>query len=227
MSGGGVDPTGLGNMLDDIAKHHGSWAIWPKNADEMAEFRADPVGFMAARNRLLRPEIVFLGLNPARELPLYPLNFHEYNKSGDLTRNDKKLKIVIQDRPSCANLRGGYMTDAFPKVAVNSAKVETSQQKREGAICLFRQQLKELGQSKYFVIGFGRGVWKKFLRRMLWVGPEEVRIVGPGIAYVTGRLEEFKMEVFATPLHYSYCSKDRLERQLAELDARIAHDTGY
>lgn len=126
-----------------------SWALWSEDFPEdgcIEENTEDLVEFIESNAHRLRPEIVFVSLNPSSELPTDYSNFH----STSWKHYDERIKEFVQEN-DLETLLGGYMTDIVPDVAdPNSGNVTP------GTVDIERldQQLSMLGESRYHIICF-------------------------------------------------------------------------
>jgi hypothetical protein len=104
------------NKLRDLSVNPtSSWALWNENGDSDFEF-------FNKKLHLLKPDVVFLGLNRSnviKSLEIKPfINFHAPNHTGD-----NRLKRFIQEG-LLENLIGAYMTDLSIEIETDSTKVK-------------------------------------------------------------------------------------------------------
>jgi len=137
------------NVYQSLTKSRvNAWAIWDEKFSEKEKPRRQRFEEVA---EYLNPNVIFLGLNPSKDLFENNLiNFH----SG--SSNDKKLKKAVQgdnkDDAVCPNLLGGFMTDIVVDESVADSTyivVKDRDTKR------LEEKLNILGQKEYHLICFG------------------------------------------------------------------------
>lgn len=104
------------NKLRDLSVNPtSSWALWNENGDSNFEF-------FNKKLHLLKPDVVFLGLNRSnviKSLEIKPfINFHAPKHRGD-----NRLRRFIQEG-LLENLIGSYMTDLSIEIETDSTKVK-------------------------------------------------------------------------------------------------------
>lgn len=132
-----------------------SWALWSDSFPDNGCVEEDPAAvgdFLAApeQRERMNPSVVFVGLNPAGDIPAPLYDFHGIGRSGIGGRNDRRLKRFIQDA-ELPSLSGGYMTDLTTIAEPDSSNVSMEDIEAE----VFEEQLRVLDQDEYTIIAFG------------------------------------------------------------------------
>jgi len=138
---------------------YGSWALW--NEDGSIAPLIDTNNF----EFLLKPDIIFVGLNASRKMPEKDwINFHsESCKSTWKREHARKLAEVLQEK-EYEVFKGAYMTDivknhydADSDIVINKIKQNTNLLSKN--ISLFEHELKLLseisGTDKFHIICIG------------------------------------------------------------------------
>jgi hypothetical protein len=146
-------------QFDLIADKHGgyaSWAVWappartPKsNVDDLSVF---DVATNPETLRLLREDVVMVGLNISRSFTERFRNFHDPNPSA----NDFKIRYAFAN----TEFYGAYMTDIVKNVEeVSSAKflkhLSSHPSLLKMNIDLLRDELRDLGSPRPTILTFG------------------------------------------------------------------------
>lgn len=156
--------------LDQLRKGFAtsSWALWsdryPKRGC-IEEDSTELIDYIEERTESLRPEVVFLGLNPSTEAlseaPETYSNFH----SPSLAHRDSDLRIIVEE----TGLEGSYMTDISEKATPDSSEIDATSIDTEQLM----EQLEWLDQEHYHLICFGRTTYN-LLRRAYSANDEEL-----------------------------------------------------
>lgn len=143
-----------------------SWALWSDRYPKRGCIEEDPgelIDYIEGRTESLRPEVVFLGLNPSTkaqsEAPGTYSNFH----SPSLAHRDCDLRIIAEE----TGLEGSYMTDLSEKATPDSSEIDASSIDTGELM----DQLERLGQDHYHLICFGRSTYN--LLRKACCGSDE------------------------------------------------------
>lgn len=177
-----------------------AWAVWDNGSMKMPDFSSPEVA------DLLKPQIIFLGLNPSKSLEK-DRNFHS-NSVGD-----KRLKEAIQGenikKPKLKNLIGGFMTDLTDRVESDSSKVDL----KEHSFTHFENVLKMLGENHYHVICFGGKTYETTKNWLLNQKSEDYDVLTCQVEEKTYKVTLYKV------MHYSYrYGKNKVSDQLAEVN---------
>lgn len=127
-----------------------SWAIWSEDFPRRGCIEEDSerfVGYVQSQRHRLRPDLVFLGLNPSTDAPSDFANFH----SPSLRHADRDLRIVVEE----SGLEGGFMTDCSDTVEPRGERLDLESE----FLQTFFAQLKTLPGAEYTVVCFGRRVF--------------------------------------------------------------------
>lgn len=188
-----------------------SWAIWPDNFNKTSgshkRFEWSEV------NQYLKPDVIFLGLNPSKDLVEYDLvNFH-----NPKSPNDRKLKESIQgagwEKPECERLFGAFMTDIVQNESIaDSSQVEVKPE----VFKAFEEQLEVLGQQTYHFVCFGNKTYEAVQR---WLLQEDVHKSG----LISGHTAEMKWDIHIYKVvHFAASIKKKIfQDQLNELNALL------
>lgn len=132
-----------------------SWAIWsdrfPKRGC-VEEYPDNLVEFIEDKVDELRPEVVFLGLNPSTDTQEEQegryTNFH----SPSLEHRDGDLRITVEE----SRFTGAYMTDLSAEPTPDSGEIGSD----DIDILPLNDQFELLGEDHFRVICFGRKVFE-------------------------------------------------------------------
>ncbi len=180
-------------------------AIWEENSMKMPDVYSQIV------DKLFKPHIIFLGLNPSKSLNKIR-NFHS-NSAGD-----KRLKSVIhgsagdedvKGRGQLENLIGGFMTDLMDKVESDSSKVDL----KDHSFNQIEYVLQELNQEHYHLICFGGKTYEAAKNWLLNQKSEKQDVLHCQIEEKPYDITLFKV------MHYSYRFGDNIvEEQLIHIN---------
>ncbi|MCL2100523.1 MAG: hypothetical protein FWH22_02280 [Fibromonadales bacterium] len=98
----------LYNAIKEKYGKHASWAVWG------SDFKVPSYKEIAGK---LKPNIVFVGLNPPSGIVIPFSNYHWTYKNGN-PGNDEKLKYAFED----TKFEGAYMTDIIKLDAIQDEK---------------------------------------------------------------------------------------------------------
>lgn len=188
-----------------------SWAIWSEDFPRRGCIEEDSerfVGYVQSQRHRLRPDLVFLGLNPSTDAPSDFANFH----SPSLRHADRDLRIVVEE----SGLEGGFMTDCSDTVEPRGERLDLESE----FLQTFFAQLKTLPGAEYTVVCFGRRVFDE-IRSAVKSSAEEL---AEGVSRRTCTREGLEV-AFYSVYHYSQRSNPRylesLRDQLTYLSAEF------
>ena len=136
-----------------------SWAIWSDQTNKKVKSGMDDISFFNNPSILnvLNPNVVLVGLNISKEIPIIFGNFHPTNSSAQ----DYKTRYAVKD----TMFWGSYMTDIIKdfseKASTNMMKylVKNKEFERQN-IKLFEKELIDIGSTNPILIAFGNDVYK-------------------------------------------------------------------
>jgi hypothetical protein len=140
-----------------------SWAIWSEQTNKKIKSGMDDISVFNNESvlNLLNPNLVLVGLNISKKIPIVFGNFHPTNSSAQ----DYKTRYAVKD----TIFWGSYMTDIIKdfseKASSNMMKYLSKNKDFESQnIKLFQQELIDIGSNNPILIAFGNDVYK-ILRR--------------------------------------------------------------
>lgn len=148
------------NFIKEKYGHHASWAVWKEEGERPKDNVGNLEIFEVANNKqilnVLKPHIVFVGLNISRKIE-YPLgNFHD-SKSQSM---DFKIRYALKDSPYW----GGYMTDIIKDFEQKASgkmmqylRINKSFEKDN--IQKFLEELSDLKVKNSVIIAFGNDAY--------------------------------------------------------------------
>lgn len=199
-----VNQETLDRLRDDFPTS--SWAIWSDNFPKRTSIEAANAGakfadFIEDHASKLRPDIVFLGLNPSTEEPGNFTNFH----SVEARHQDAWLRVFIEE----AGLDGAYMTDLSCKVEGQAADVTFDGDPTD----YLGKQLERIDEESYDVICFGR----KTYRAARSPSATDVEDMKHGIEKCHTELRGHQVTLYSV-YHFSQFNPDYLEKLRDQLE---------
>lgn len=155
--------------FETIKKKHGSYASWAVWADpsEKAKSNMGDTSHFGKKSvlRVLRNDVVMVGLNISRPVRKPFVNFHDHNPSA----NDFKIRYAFKN----SSYYGAYMTDIIKcHEDVNSKNVMRLLKKDakviEKNLRHFREEMKDLNAPAPIILAFGEGTYRvlrKYLKK--------------------------------------------------------------
>lgn len=188
-----------------------SWALWPEKEETVSNFRE----YFITNIDKLKPNIIFLGLNPSKGITDC-VNFHVTKHKGDTL-----LKEYIQ---GCDKLKGGFMTDLYSITQSKSSKVKEDREKIE----LFINKLEQLKLKEVKIICFGNKVFDELSKQInrrdarMTVSKshiEEINLIGYSVIISNTLVHIFRV------WHYSNYGKYQMK--LKELNEQLKYINNY
>lgn len=173
-----------------------SWAIWN-------EANLGNVFYYENREKL-KCDIVFLGINPSRQISAFD-NFHRPINSGV-----KHLSNLFQDQ-SLDKLMGNYMTDLSPMIDPNAFKVQIEAYNKTE----LENQIDILGHSVSKIICFGT---KAFDELKKLYSTDMTNSINNNIKHFSYKLENNQIDVYGC---YHYSNRGYNFKQVAELKNQL------
>lgn len=185
-----------------------SWAVWSDRFPKRGCIEENPdelVDFLEDKANELRPDVVFLALNPSTDTQEEQegryTNFH----SPSLEHRDVDLRIAIEE----SGLTGGYMTDLSAEPTPNAEGIGPE----DIEIQALHDQFKLLGEGHFRVICFGRRVFN--LLKSQWdISHKEL---DESIWWFRGPFEEWTADFYSV-YHYSQQDGSYTEKLRDQLD---------
>jgi hypothetical protein len=187
-------------------------AIWEEDSMKMPDVDSQIV------DKLFKPHIIFLGLNPSKSLKKIR-NFHS-SSAGD-----KRLKSVIhgsagdedeKGREQLVNLIGGFMTDLMDKVESDSSKVDL----KDHSFNQIEYVLQELSQEHYHLICFGGKTYEAAKNWLLNQKSEKEDVL-----HCQTTKKPYEITLYRV-MHYSYrYGENKVGKQLNQINERIGRIT--
>ena len=177
-----------------------AWAVWENNSMKMPDISSSEVA------DLLKPQIIFFGLNPSKNLK----NIRNFHSSSV---GDKRLKKAIQGKniktPNLEKLIGGFMTDLTDRVESDSSKVDL----KEHSFKHIEHVLQTLGENSYHMICFGG---KTYETAKNWLLNQKVE--GNDLLKCQVGKKPYKVTLYKV-MHYSYrFGENKVGEQLAKVN---------
>lgn len=200
-------------IYEDLNKERvNSWAIWGDDFERKEKYtRFDH----SSVSGLLKPNVVFLGLNPSKDLYKHNLiNFHNPKHA-----NDRKIKRAIQGSENkeiaCPNLHGGFMTDlAFDQKIPNSNNVTVKSDHSK----TLEDKLKQLNQPHYHLICFGNKTYETI---QSWALREQEG--SSGVIFGHTNNQQWELSIYKV-VHFAAAVKtERFNQQLKTVDTLVAY----
>lgn len=179
-----------------------SWAIWSEGFPKRGCIEEDEsqfVQYVTSQRHRLRPNIVFLGLNPSTEQPRNFQNFH----STSLRHADKDLRIVIEE----SGLEGGFMTDCSDTVEPDADELDLD----SGFLEPLFDQFEILPAEQFTVICFGRQAFHEVSA----VIEKPVEELAEGVRRVVEHREHIEVSFYSV-YHYSQHISPKYLEQLRD-----------
>jgi len=204
---------------------YGSWALWSENKDgSIAEIITKP-NFQS----LIKPSIIFLGLNASIKLPNNWINFHsecqKFKKKKWNQEFIKNLADLIMDEEFSV-LRGSYMTDIIKDINFPESSKVVREVKNNPEILSQSKEIfgKELGLlskisliDKFQIICMGRDTFE--ILCLAWDIPVEKRILNK-MRFVSTKKDNSSFDVLES-YHYAYRRKENVKQDLREIIEKI------
>ena len=200
-----------------------SWAIWPDDFDQKSHNDVDEltIQFFQDRVELLKPNPIFVGLNPSGkrgEVGPSSMTFKGFHTLGH--RGDQALMAYIQ-KAGLKKLSGCYMTDLNCR-QVDTGSVNVSAIAED--IGILFDQLQILGKDSYQLICFGNNAFS-LLNRRLDIDPATITTLEHSILCSRGRARDCDLTMYRV-WHYStrsfnFMTVIELKAQLHFLDSLL------
>ncbi|MEX0660358.1 MAG: hypothetical protein WEA58_10785 [Balneolaceae bacterium] len=180
-----------------------AWAVWENETMKMPHISSSGI------DKQLKPQIIFLGLNPSKSLTKIR-NFHSDSVG------DKRLKKAIQGRdfrdPKLSNLAGGFMTDLTDKIESDSSKVDLKGHSFQN----IEDVLKRFGKNHYHMICFGGKTYEMVKNWLLNQKTENCDVSKCQVVKKPYEITLYKV------MHYSYrFGENKVGEQLAQVNQLI------
>jgi len=201
---------------------YGSWAIWDEDGC---------IAPLISKNNfeiLIKPNIIFLGLNASIKLPNDWINYHsecqEFKKKKWGQEFIKNLADLIMS-DEFSTLRGAYMTDIikdvdFPESSKVMAKIKNNPEILSRSKEIFEKELSLLSKifltDKFQVICMGRDAFDILCR--IWDIPTKKVSNKMRSTTIERRINTFEiLEIY----HYAYRKKEKIKQDLREITKNV------
>lgn len=177
--------------FEEIKKKYGyvgSWAIW-KEKDGKEKTNVGDMSIFDSVTESLNPNVVFIGLNISKKIPIPFGNFH----SASPTSNDYKIRYAVKDTP----FYGAYMTDIIKDFEdKSSGKVmkfmNNNSDFLQENITSFTEELEFIGATDPVLIAFGNDCYKILEKSLKHTGK---LFKVPHYSYTCVSKEQLKVEL--------------------------------